>query len=352
MTNPSILNINPLVYKRNALYLILGILISASLQVIGSVEILNHSIWLSIIDSSINWIFLGVIVFFITNTLSYFHPRNGKLILILLVPAVFSFLNLKITQALLNVIINDSNYLEFIESSQFYRVSVTFLILTATTIINLIWYRIGEKQDSIRRSEEAAAMAKDAELFKLRQQLQPHFLFNSLNSINSLIGSRPEVARKMVQQLSDFLRGTVNRNDQTLVPLKEELEYLQLYLDIEQFRFGHRMKVIFNYEESLVLEKVPTLILQPLLENAIKFGLYGTVGTIEIRMEIKQINENLHFHIQNPFDDDMQSPKGTGFGLKSVQRRLYLLYARQDLLQTTKENQIFNLFLKIPKSYD
>ncbi len=341
-----------MVYKRNALYLILGLVIVASLQVIGTVEILEKPLWLSIIDATLNWIFIGLIVFFITNTLSYFHPRSGKLVLILLVPAVFGFINLKFLSFLLGKIIEDPLYLEFIGFSQFYRFTVMFLILVGTTIINLIWYQIGEKQDGIRRSEEAAAMAKDAELFKLRQQLQPHFLFNSLNSINSLIGSKPEVARNMVQQLSDFLRGTVNRNDQNLVSLKEELEYLQLYLNIEQFRFGHRMQVVFNFEDDILHEKIPSLILQPLLENAIKFGLYGTVGKVEISMEIKILNENIHFFIQNPFDEDMQAPKGTGFGLKSAQRRLYLLYGRKDLLQTSKENQVFNLFLKIPKSYD
>lgn len=352
MTNSSSLNINPLVYKRNALYLLMSIFIAASIQITASVEVLNHSIWQSLMDASINWIFIGVIIFFITNTLSFFHPRNGKLALILIVPSFFAFLNLKITELLLQQIISEPSYLDFIESSQFYRFTVMFLILTGTTIINLIWYQLGEKEDGIRRKEEASAMAKDAELFKLRQQLQPHFLFNSLNSINSLIGSRPEVARNMIGQLSDFLRGTVNRNDQALVPLKNELEYLQLYLNIEQFRFGHRMKVVFHFDDEVLKEKVPTLILQPMLENAIKFGLYGTVDTIEIVVDIKPINDNLHIHILNPFDEDMQAPTGTGFGLKSVQRRLYLLYGRQDLLQTSKENQIFNLFLKIPKSYD
>lgn len=346
------MNSNPLVYKRNALYLVLAIVCIASIQVIGSTKVLEKPFSLSLIDATINWVFLGLIIFFITNTLSYFHPRNGKLILILLVPALFGFLNLKLCGFIFVKLIQDSSYLEFIELSQFYRFSVMYLILVGTTIINLIWYQLGEKQDGIRRKEEATAMAKDAELFKLRQQLQPHFLFNSLNSINSLIGSRPEIARNMIQQLSDFLRGTVNRNDQNVVSLKEELEYLQLYLDIEQFRFGHRMQVQFVFEEAILSEKIPSLILQPLLENAIKFGLYGTVGDIEIKLEIKLINENIHFHIQNPFDEDMQAPKGTGFGLKSAQRRLYLLYGRQDLLQTSSENQVFNLFLKIPKSYD
>jgi LytS/YehU family sensor histidine kinase len=346
------LNVNPLIYKRNTSYLLLALFVAGALQITGSVKFLNQNSFFSLIDASINWIFIGLIIFFITNTLSFYHPRNGKIALSLIAPTILSYLNLEICQFLIESIISDEGYLEFVESSKFYRFTVMFLILLACTIINLIWYQLGEKQESIRRNEEVAALAKDAELFKLRQQLQPHFLFNSLNSINSLIGSRPEVARRMVQQLSDFLRGTVNRNDQSIVPLKDELEYLKLYLDIEQFRFGHRLNVEFNYDDEILEIKVPTLILQPLLENAIKFGLYGTVGNISIFVDIKNVNGNLHFHIQNPYDEDTQAPKGTGFGLKSAQRRLYLIYGRQDLLQTSKENQKFNLYLKIPRIYD
>ena len=97
------------------------------------------------------------------------------------------------------------------------------------------------KQEHEQRKADAEKLAKEAELFKLRQQLQPHFLFNSLNSINALIGMRPEEARKMVQQLSDFLRGTIKKEETQWVSLEEELQYLQLYLDIEKVRFGNRL---------------------------------------------------------------------------------------------------------------
>src|SRR5690606_11377571 len=89
-------------------------------------------------------------------------------------------------------------------------------------------------------------ISREAELYKLRQQLHPHFLFNSLNSINALIHSQPEQARKMVQQLSEFLRGTLKREENQLISLEEELQYLKLYLDIEKVRFGHRLKAIFD----------------------------------------------------------------------------------------------------------
>lgn len=327
-------------------------LIGAVMQCLGSVKFLDLSAGHSAIDSAINWFSIAVLIFFITNTLSFYHPKKGKILLILGAPLLIAFANLKLTMALAKYFINDDLYNGFIDATEFYRFTVFLLILIGTIIINLIWYRLGEKEDAIRRQEEASSMAKDAELFKLRQQLQPHFLFNSLNSINSLIVSRPEEARNMVQRLSDFLRGTVKRDDQKLVALKEELDYVKLYLDIEQVRFGHRMKVNIKFEEELLDFKIPTLILQPLLENAIKFGLYGTVGEIEILLEFNLINDNLHIQLRNPFDEDMQAPKGTGFGIKSVLRRLYLLYGRKDLLQTSSEDQHYSVFLKIPKSYE
>ncbi len=91
-------------------------------------------------------------------------------------------------------------------------------------------------------------LAKDAELYKLRQQLQPHFLFNSLNSISALVTSRPEQARKMIQQLSDFLRGTLKKEENQWITLEEELQHLELYLDIEKVRFGHRLHTELVYD--------------------------------------------------------------------------------------------------------
>jgi LytS/YehU family sensor histidine kinase len=188
-------------------------------------------------------------------------------------------------------------------------------------------------------------------LFKLRQQLQPHFLFNSLNSINALIGSRPEEARKMVQQLSDFLRGTIKKEETQWVTLHEEIQYLQLYLDIEKVRFGNRLATQIETDESAQSLKLPALLLQPIVENAIKFGLYDTTGETLIRMHSKKEGNDLVITVLNPYDPETASPRqGTGFGLKSVQRRLYLLFARTDLLTTEAKDNIFTTLVRIPQA--
>ena len=189
---------------------------------------------------------------------------------------------------------------------------------------------------------------KEAELIKLRQQLQPHFLFNSLNSISALTTAQPLEARKMVVQLSEFLRGTLKQEDH-LITLNEELDHLKLYLDIEKIRFGHRLTVDFDASEESMNQLLPSLLLLPLVENSIKFGLYDTVGEIKITIACNMTPNYLLIQIQNPFDKKNTSPlPGTGYGLSSIHRRLYLLYARQDLLLTHTDESIFTTSLKIP----
>ncbi|MGZ5285532.1 MAG: sensor histidine kinase [Flavisolibacter sp.] len=217
-------------------------------------------------------------------------------------------------------------------------------------LISVLWYTLQEQSASERRKTEAEKLSRDAELFKLRQQLQPHFLFNSLNSINALIQSRPEQARKMVQQLSDFLRGTLKKDEQQWTSFQDELQHLELYLEIEKVRFGHRLTTTIQYEPGIELLKLPALLLQPVVENAIKFGLYDTTGEITIRIEGRQEDGQLVISVSNPFDPETSSPKkGTGFGLNSVQRRLYLLFARNDLLATVTVSNIFITTIKIPQ---
>jgi two-component system, LytTR family, sensor kinase len=211
------------------------------------------------------------------------------------------------------------------------------------------FYTLNRQQDEARKSA-TEKLAREAELYNLRQQLQPHFLFNSLNSINALLGSRPEQARKMIHQLSDFLRGTLRKDNQQLVSLEDELKHLELYLDIEKVRFGHRLQTAIQVQNETMNMRLPSLLLQPVVENAIKFGLYDTTGDTEIKVIATATNKHLELQVQNPYDPVTARPKqGTGFGLSSVQRRLYLLYARQDLLSTTQQDLTFITTIKIPQ---
>jgi len=204
-------------------------------------------------------------------------------------------------------------------------------------------------EDKFLEQSDASILLREAELFKLRQQLQPHFLYNSLNSISALVMIQPDKAQEMIGKLSDFLRNSVKRESEDRTPLEEELVYIQAYLAIESIRFGDRLQVAFE-KEYTDDATIPPFLLQPVLENAIKFGLYGKTGTVIIKMHIKLQSSLLTIEITNPYDPQTSPPKGTGFGLEGIQRRLYLLFARTDLLETKKDGNTFTTILKIPQT--
>ncbi len=305
----------------------------------------------AIIDSAISNTLLLLACLLVMNTLRYYLPRGTQYINIFSICLFLTIVWLLLTKLLLRVSLNHyPGYSDLLHHSLSIRFSIAFLLLGCVTMISILWYNQQEQKEKDERKTDAEKLAKEAELFKLRQQLQPHFLFNSLNSINALIGSRPQEARKMVQQLSDFLRGTIKKEETQWVTLQEELQYLQLYLDIEKVRFGNRLATEIEIDDNTQQLKLPALLLQPIVENAIKFGLYDTTGDTVIQLYAAKEENNLVIRVLNPFDPETSSPKqGTGFGLKSIQRRLYLLFARTDLLTTGAKENIFTTIVKIPQ---
>jgi two-component system LytT family sensor kinase len=303
----------------------------------------------AIIDSSISTISLLLFSLLIMNTLRFYTPRRERYVNILTWCLFLMGIWLAVSHWLLVLTsAHFDGYREFLKNSMPVRGSIGLLILGCIALISVVWFNSEEQKQTEQRKTDAEKLAKEAELFKLRQQLQPHFLFNSLNSINALIGIKPEEARKMVQQLSDFLRGTMRREENQLISFSEELEYLKLYLEIEKVRFGYRLKTEMDIAEGALSWKIPSLILQPIMENAIKFGLYGTTGEVTIALRARVIDKHLVVAVMNPFDEDMQMPTGTGFGLNSVKRRLYLLFARNDLVEVNKDKNAFVVVFKIP----
>jgi two-component system LytT family sensor kinase len=245
------------------------------------------------------------------------------------------------------------DYESFFAFSVPVRLAIAFLIIGSMILLGVLWYTQQDYQENEKRKTEAEKLARDAELFNLRQQLQPHFLFNSLNSINALIGFKPEEARHMIQQLSDFLRGTLKKDNNQWTTLEEELHHLQLYLDIEVVRFGHRLKTNIECDNDCGKMKMPAMLLQPVVENAIKFGLYDTTEAITIVIKATAETNRLIIKVINPYDAATSSiSKGTGFGLSSVQRRLYLVFAQHGLLQTNADKNLFTTTLIIPQPND
>jgi two-component system, LytTR family, sensor kinase len=209
---------------------------------------------------------------------------------------------------------------------------------------------ISALESRFQQQADASVLLREAELFKLRQQLQPHFLYNSLNSISALIMITPAKAQEMIGKLSDFLRSSVKRESEDTLPVNDELNYIQSYLAIESVRFGDRLQVHIE-KEYTDDATIPPFLLQPILENAIKFGLYGKTGDVGVTIHIVLEGQMLVITVTNPFDADTQPPKGTGFGLEGIRRRLYLLYARSDLLETQRDEHNFTTILKIPQRH-
>lgn len=307
----------------------------------------------AIIDSIIYNSTIGLMGYGFHIILRYYRPGINKLHFLagwaIVGSIIANSLSWLITWFILG---NNVEYMRFLSETLHIRFSFSLFVFAATLLASWSYYGKQEQNRLDQKFLDAERLLKEAELAGLRQQMQPHFLFNSLNSINSLIGQNPQEARKMVIQLSDFLRGTLSKDLDQFISLGEELEHLSLYLSIEKVRFGHRLNVhVPQLTEEEKAHSVPAMILQPVLENAIKYGLYGTLDAIDINIKFVHLSDFIMLEISNPFDDDSSVSTGTGFGLKSIQRRLALIYNRYDLLETTCSAHIFITRIKIPTTY-
>ncbi len=196
-----------------------------------------------------------------------------------------------------------------------------------------------ESKEALNREMQALVAARDAELKALKAQINPHFLFNSLNSISALAGLDAARAREMCVMLSDFLRSSLRLGEQELVPLRDELALAQNYLGVEQVRFGGRLRVAQEIAPDCAASLVPPLLLQPLVENAVKHGIASMVDGGEIRLRAWRIENALHIRVENPFDPGGSTARKNGLGLQIVKRRLLARYGdRADMAATGSEH--------------
>ncbi|PZX47070.1 sensor histidine kinase [Algoriphagus chordae] len=292
--------------------------------------------------------FLGVNV--LDRVFGFYIPNGSNNWLLLGLPLLFSFVAVLAHQYLLAWVYSDKEaYQVFLKTHFFLRWAILGLAEVLVALIAIVVSKLEQEDEAQKREVMMNELSREAELSQLRQQLQPHFLFNSLNSISALTVSQPLKAREMVLQLSDFLRGTIRKDHQQWVSLEEELSYLKMYLDIERVRFGHRMAIEFDVDDEVKQMQLPQLLIQPLLENAIKHGLYGITEDVKISLHAFKEQNYLKLKIENPYDPTMAAPKGTGFGLSSVDRRLFLLFGRKDLLESKAQDSLFTVILKIPQ---
>ena len=204
-------------------------------------------------------------------------------------------------------------------------------------------------KEKIKKESEYKTLIREAELQALKSQINPHFLFNSLNSISSLTVSNPEKAQEMVINLSTFMRYSLMHSEKEMVSFSRELENIKLYLSIEKVRFGKKLNAEFEIDTHCMEAEIPNMILQPLYENAIKYGVYETTDQVTIRTICKCEGNFLKIAIVNDYDSSTIKKRGEGIGLRNIRKRMGIIYNNPDLMKVTDHKTSFEVQLIIPQ---
>lgn len=227
-------------------------------------------------------------------------------------------------------------------------VSSGVLLYASAAMFHYVLIAIEASQAAVTRALSLEVMAREAELKALRAQIDPHFLFNSLNSISALTTTDPRGARDMCVLLAAFFRNCVRLGNEDEVPLEQELEMVGNYLEIEKIRCGPRLSTRVEIGPGCESCRVPPLILQPLVENAVRHGIHSLTGGGHVEVRASCADETLVLGIENPFDAQATRRKGAGVGLANVKQRIRALYGKQADLRTSTSEGLYRAELRLP----
>ncbi len=246
-------------------------------------------------------------------------------------------------------LIDNIEYERFLVQSTAWRVIVGIFYYALISLFYYVFIFYTNIQDKLKAESELKALIKEAELNSLKNQINPHFLFNSLNSISSLTITNPEKAREMLVKLSELMRYSLKTNHNDQSPLKVELENIEKYIALEKIRFGDKLIYEKDLDENCCTMSLPNMLLQPLFENAIKHGIYESTDSVTIKVRCRAINNLLHLTIENNFDPEGRSHKGEGIGIANIKKRLAIIYKMTNLLTIEKRASLFIAKLLIPQ---
>src|ERR1700741_5395592 len=207
---------------------------------------------------------------------------------------------------------------------------------------------VQQSQEAKEREMKAGVLARDAELRALKAQVNPHFLFNSLNSISALTSSDSAKAREMCVLLGDFLRRTLGLGEKAAIPLEEELSLIRSFLAVEKVRFGARIQMEENIDKDALSVPVPPLLLQPLVENAVVHGIANLVEGGWIRLDVRASDGRLSVVVENAFDPDAPPRRKGGVGLANVRQRLAARYGTQASFEAKANGDAFRVSISLP----
>lgn len=311
--------------------------------------------WIGERRASFQLLFSSVVAIFVSNSI-HFSKRlwsgKGNHILYISLYYFFSLLGAFIAVELIYYIfagLFNTRYTFFHKSDLLFTSIITVIISTVSYIHfsqkSRFSYRIKQKEMDLLRLEQ---MKTQAELATLQSKINPHFLYNALNAVASLIHLDPDKAENMTLKLSKLFRYSINQNQENLVSVAEELDILQTYLDIEKIRFGDRISFIVEADPMAMQEKIPRFLIQPLVENALKHGLKNTPANGFLSVQIRK-KDMLEISVTDngiPFPEELE----TGYGLQSTYDKLDLLFAGKYEIQILN-HPVKQIIIQIPYYY-
>lgn len=316
----------------------------------------QSSIYLALADGFIYALFYGLIGLGLWYAVRYsqMEVHNiGNLILNHLMAVSITLVLLFVLgyYSLKTIPVVKEGYTEFFNQTLIWRVFTGIMIYILLSLIYYLIMYYSNYVERINKESELKTNAKVAELNALKSQINPHFLFNSLNSISALTVSESRQAREMVLKLSDFLRFSIAEKPDALRNFASEIENVERYLDIEKVRFGDKLSIKTDIAKKCLKANVPSLILQPIVENAIKHGLNESLDNVEIRIVADCFQGFLKVQVENDFDDTSPKNKsGNGIGLQNISQRLKLIYGREDLISIGADQNKFIVTLTFPQN--
>lgn len=314
---------------------------------------LNTGFYPALVDSivfNLVYMVLGIGIWYTVRFNSLENYSAPKILLNHIVAATISAgLWIGVSELVISSILgSDQKYLDFLYNSTIWRFLFGILIYIVLVAVDYVIIYYNNFQEKVLKESELNALIKEAELNALKYQINPHFIFNSLNSISSLTLSNPLRAQEMTIKLSSFMRNTLAKNERQKSRLLDEINAGKLYLDIEKVRFEDKFDFIEDVKPECKEMEVPSMILQPLFENAIKHGVYESLEKVIIKLYCQMEKEYFRITVENNFDPESLPRKGSGIGLKNIQNRMKLIYNQDNLVQVEKKGNIFRINIYIP----
>ena len=325
------------------------LIITGIVVIYKSPGLLNYIIGLLIYQFFVYSI-LTIFLFYLFKKYFYNKFLNKKRILILV-------LGLLVSSCFINIFIGIYTYFYF------HKLNLTFggfILGSAMNIFTLVPFLglffvlklLKEKDDEKFKTREAENLAREAKLEMLSYQLNPHFLFNALNTIMALIDHDKEEAREIITDLSDYLRYSLNNSRKKDVTLDEEYKSVLDYLKIQKKRFREKIEIKTEIDENIKKIRVPVFIIHPLVENAVKHGTETSKGVMKISLAIKKAEDSILVELKNSGEiikNSENSDNGTGTGLSNTIKRISLLYGKGYGVELSEENGVVTTIMKLGK---